>query len=177
MIIQVNDNFSLTPINKNDKPDLVKQINHPNISNNTLTIPYPYTPKDADLYYTLIKGKEAKLGMQSEWTIRNKEEKLIGGIGLLRKAFFGNPHRDAFGYWIGESYWGKGIMTDIVRTFSDYCLHQENIVRLEATVFQYNPASMRVLEKAGFQREGYLRKALLKEGKYLDCVLYAKIKD
>ncbi len=177
MLIKVTNEISLTPYLKKDKSDLVKHINHSDISNNTLTIPYPYKKEDADIFFNLIQEKEKKTGKVWNWVIRNKENHLIGSIGLLGGNFFGNPHRDVFGYWIGEEFRGKGLMTKVVETFADYCLNERGLVRLEASVFPHNQASMRVLEKAGFEREGYLRKMFLKKGEYLDSVLFAKIKE
>ena len=176
MIIKVTNEISLTPYLKKDKPDLARYINHPAISNNTLTIPYPYSLEDADIFFKIIQAKEKQTGKVWNWVIRNKENNLIGSIGLLGEKFIGNPNRDIFGYWIGEEFWGKGIMTKVVKSFADYCLNERGLVRLEASVFSYNQASVRVLEKAGFEREGYLKKAYLKNGKYLDGILLAKTK-
>lgn len=174
MIIKVTNEISLTPYLKKDKLDLVRHINHPSISNNTLTIPYPYKKEDADDFFEMIQEKEKQTGKVWNWVIRNKENNLIGSIGLLGRKFLGNPNRDVFGYWIGEEFWGKGIMTKVVESFADYCLNERGLVRLEANVYPHNQASMRVLEKAGFEREGHLKKIFLKKGEYLDSILFAK---
>lgn len=177
MMIKVTNEITLTTYLKKDKPDLVRHINHPDISNNTLTIPYPYKKDDADVFLSMIQDKEKRTGKVWNWVIRNKENKLIGSIGLLGREFFGNPHRDVFGYWIGEEFRGNGIMTKVVESFADYCLNERGLVRLEANVFPQNQASIRVLEKVGFEREGYLKKMYLKKGEYLDSVLFAKTKE
>jgi len=177
MMIKVTNEITLTPYLKKDKPDLVRHINHPNISNNTLTIPYPYKKEDADIFFNMIQEKEKQTGKVWNWVIRNKENNLIGSIGLLGGELFGNPHRDVFGYWIGEEFWEKGMMTKVVESFADYCLDERGLVRLEANVFPQNYASMRVLEKSGFEREGYLKKIFLKKGEYLDSILFAKTID
>lgn len=176
MILKVNENLSLTPYLNKDKANLVKYINHPEIANNTLTIPFPYQESDADSFFSFIREKEKKTGKIWNWVIRNKENNLIGSIGLMGEIYFGNPHRDAFGYWIAEEFWGKGMMTEVVKCFSEYCLQERGIVRLEANVFSYNIGSMKVLERAGFEREGYMKKMYLKNEKFLDTVLYAKTK-
>ena len=177
MKIQVNDKIHLTFIKATDKENLVKYINHPTISNNTLTIPHPYNDADADFFFNLLKEKKKELGKESNWAIRNESGEFIGSIGLSRKSLDGNPHRDQFGYWLAEPYWGKGIMTEVVKAFTNYCFENEDLNRLEATVFNHNPGSMRVLEKVGFEREGYLKKAYLKNGDFFDGILYAKVKD
>ena len=176
MNINVNEQIYLSPIEDSDKANLVKYINHQEIANNTLTIPHPYNESDADFFFNLIKEKNEKLGKISNWAIRNQEGEFIGSIGLLRKNLDGNPHRDQLGYWLAEPYWGKSIMTEVVKAFTDYCFEHENLNRLEATVFKYNSGSMRVLEKAGYEKEGHLKKAYLKNDKFLDGILYAKVK-
>ncbi len=175
-MIKVTNEITLTPYLKKDKPDLVRHINHPDISENTLTIPYPYKKEDADEFFQMIQEKEKQTGKIWNWVIRDKDNNLIGSIGLLGREFLGNPHRDVFGYWIGKEFRGKGLMSKVVKSFSDYCLNERGLVRLEANVFFHNQASMKVLEKAGFEREGCLKKAYLKKGKYLDSVLFAKTK-
>ena len=176
MKLQVDKNISLTRIYKKDKPQLVERINHPEIANNTLTIPYPYKAEDADFFLNLIKQSEKEKGKQLNWAIRHKKDGMIGSIGLMGGVALGNPSRDALGYWLWENYWGKGIMTKVVKKFTDFCFEEGGLHRLEATVFQHNQGSMRVLEKAGYEKEGYLRKAYLKNGEFLDGVLYAKVK-
>jgi len=175
MNIQVNKHIHLSAIEASDKINLVKYINHPTIANNTLTIPHPYSEADGDFFLNLIKAKNEELGKISNWAIRNEAGEFIGSIGLLRKNLDGNPHRDQFGYWLGEPYWGKGIMTEVVKAFTDYCFEHENLNRLEATVFKYNPGSMKVLEKAGYEKEGILKKAYFKNDEFLDGFLYAKV--
>lgn len=177
MILKVNENLSLTPYLNTDKANLVKYINHPEIANNTLTIPYPYQETDADSFFSFIREKEKNTGLVWNWVIRDGENNLIGSIGLMGEKFFGNAHRDAFGYWMAEKFWGKGMMTAVVKRFADYCLNERGLVRLEANVFAHNKGSMKVLERAGFEREGYLKKMYLKNGEFLDTVLFAKTKE
>ena len=80
-----------------------------------------------------------------------------------------------FGYWLGQAHWGKGIATAAARALKEHALAGEHLKRLEAAVFEWNPASMRVLEKAGFVREGVLRKSVFKDGQLIDQVMYAAI--
>ncbi len=67
-------------------------------------------------------------------------------------------------------------MTAAVRATSDFVLDHFGLVRLEAPVFEWNPASMRVLEKCGFVREGVQRKGVFKEGQIIDAVVYARVR-
>jgi len=67
-------------------------------------------------------------------------------------------------------------MTAAVRFTAEYVFEHFDVVRLEASVFEWNPGSMRVLEKSGFVREGVLRRSVLKDGHVIDSVLYAMVR-
>jgi len=80
------------------------------------------------------------------------------------------------GYWLGEPYWNKGIATTAVNIITDFAFGELAFKRIYAGVFEYNLASMKVLEKNGFVKEGICRKAVLKNDKFWDEHLYAKLK-
>ena len=79
------------------------------------------------------------------------------------------------GYWLGESHWGRGIMTEAVSAVTAYAIQTFDVCRVFAAVFESNPSSGRVLEKAGFVREGRLRRSVVKDGRMLDQLLYAYV--
>ncbi|MEG0367580.1 MAG: GNAT family protein, partial [Coprobacillus sp.] len=81
------------------------------------------------------------------------------------------------GYFIGEEYWNQGYTTCAVKQICEYIFENTDIIRIFAEPFAYNIASCRVLEKAGFQYEGTLRKNAIKNGRILDMKLYAILKD
>jgi len=83
------------------------------------------------------------------------------------------------GYALGRSYWGKGYMTEAVRALVDWTLSQAGIYRVWAVCDVDNLASARVLEKAGMQREGVLRREIIHPNispQPRDCYLYAIVK-
>ena len=80
------------------------------------------------------------------------------------------------GYWLGEQYWGRGLMTRAVQAASEWALDEYKLTRIFAMVFSHNVGSVRVLEKAGFEREGTMRRSAIKNGVVLDQVLYAKVR-
>ena len=132
--------------------------------------PHPFTPADAQYWFSFL----AAMPEPTHWAIE-VDGLAVGGIGVdLGEGIFAKAGH--FGYWLGEPYWGRGIMSAAVRAASEYALSHFGLVRLEAPVFAWNPASMRVLEKAGFVREGVLRKSVLKEGQLIDQVLYALVR-
>jgi len=85
-------------------------------------------------------------------------------------------HTAELGYWLGEKFWGRGIMSEAVGAFRDFCFTNFPFRRVYAEPFANNPASARVLEKAGFFFEGRLKNNVIKDGKLLDSLLYAKTK-
>jgi ribosomal-protein-alanine N-acetyltransferase len=132
--------------------------------------PHPYTEADADSWLERL----ARQPLATNWALEVEGE-FAGGIGIEPgEGIFSRCAR--FGYWLGEPHWGRGIMSAAVRATSDYILDTTELVRLEAPVFEWNPPSMRVLEKAGFVREGWMRKSIFKDGKIIDAVLYARVR-
>jgi len=104
------------------------------------------------------------------------QDKAVGSIGVFRQ---GNVHRRTaeLGYYIAKEYRGKGMMTEAVRQVCTYVFDNSDILRIYAEPFSYNAASCRVLEKAGFQYEGTLRRNAVKNGRILDMKMYARLKD
>ena len=133
--------------------------------------PSPYTASDAKVFL-------ARVALQNPRTVFAiaTQHEAIGGIGL---EFHDDVHRFTaeLGYWLGEPFWGRGIVTDAVRLFTEWAFDRLAVYRIQAAVFAGNDASVRVLEKAGFEREGRLRAGVFKNGRILDQLLYAKIKE
>jgi ribosomal-protein-alanine N-acetyltransferase len=133
--------------------------------------PYPYTAADADQWIR----QATEEAPQTHFAIVIGKS-MIGGIGL-------EPGTDIFqrsaeiGYWLGEPFWGRGIATEAVRAITNYAFSTFNLCRIYAGVFEWNPASMRVLEKAGYMREGRLTKSVFKDGRVIDQFLYAMIRE
>jgi len=78
------------------------------------------------------------------------------------------------GYWLGEPFWGKGIMTEAVARLSEYALEHFDLMRIYAEPYANNPSSCRVLEKAGFVLEGRLHSSVIKDSRVLDQFLYSR---
>jgi [ribosomal protein S5]-alanine N-acetyltransferase len=99
----------------------------------------------------------------------------VGGVGIeLGTDVF---RRSAeIGYWLGEPFWGRGIATEALRAMTAYAFERFDICRLEAGVFDWNPASARVLEKNGYVLEGRARLGVIKDGRMGDRLLYALVR-
>ncbi len=103
-------------------------------------------------------------------------ETLLGGL-TLGQIQRGVTQSGVLGYWIGEIYAGKGMMTDAVRTVVRFSFDRLQLNRIEAACLPRNIASVRLLEKVGFSREGYARKYLCIDGRWQDHVLYGLVRD
>lgn len=104
----------------------------------------------------------------------NATERLMGGItlGNIRHGVAQSGH---VGYWIGEPYAGKGYMLEALNLLVTFAFDTLRLHRIEAACIPSNTRSVRVLEKAGFQREGLLRSYLRINGIWQDHYLYARI--
>lgn len=98
---------------------------------------------------------------------------LAGGIGYTSRSDVERIGAEV-GYWLGREFWGRGIATAALRllTAHAFAAHPE-LERLFAVPFAANAASSRVLEKAGYVREGTLRRSVIKDGRVQDQVMYA----
>jgi len=128
--------------------------------------------------YTIVHAREwieqaNSADPVSSFAIATKDE-VIGGIGLeLQRDVY--TRAAELGYWLAESCWGRGIATRAVTRFCEQAFETFDLIRIYARVFETNPASARVLEKAGFRREGRLRMSVVKRGRVLDEWLYSSV--
>jgi RimJ/RimL family protein N-acetyltransferase len=103
------------------------------------------------------------------------EDQVIGGIGLEFKPDIWRYSAE-LGYWLAPDYWGRGIMSSVLRAIVDYSFASFELNRLWAGAFDWNPASTRVLEKAGFVFEARLSKSAYKDGEFVDELIYAIVR-
>ena len=105
---------------------------------------------------------------------RRSDHTLLGGItiGYIRR---GAAQSCMVGYWMGEKYAGKGHMFAALRLVIPYIFSGLQLHRIEAACIPDNERSIRLLEKAGFRREGYLREYLKINGAWRDHVMYARL--
>lgn len=157
-----------------DAGDLAKLLNNQKIMDNLRDgLPFPYTVKDAEEFIGAMLAADLEKTFAFAITV---DDKAVGSIGVFRCE---NIHfRTAeMGYYIGEPYWGKGIMTSAVRQTCQYIFEHTDIIRIFAEPFSHNTASCRVLEKAEFTFEGLLRSNAVKNGRVLDMKMYALVKE
>jgi [ribosomal protein S5]-alanine N-acetyltransferase len=163
----------LRPWRCSDIPSLVRYANNRKIWINLRNIfPHPYTQAEAEKWIALCESDQGRLSTQFAIEF---EGEAIGSVGyrLLEDV---NCKTGVIGYWLAEPFWGRGIATAALKQTTDSAFHNSSLERLEATVFEWNPPSARVLEKAGYQLEARLRRSIFKDGRLVDSLLYARIR-
>lgn len=173
MTIIKSKKFILRPFRKGDQASLIRNINNKKISRNTLSIPYPYKMSNANSWINYnIKLNKKKKKEEMNFVI-DIEGEVAGSIGL-RKIKPG--HMAEVGYWMGEKYRGQGIMTSVLKEITKYGFNELKLKRMEIGIFPFNQASRRVAEKVGYKYEGRMRKYVLKNKKFIDALLFAKVR-
>jgi [ribosomal protein S5]-alanine N-acetyltransferase len=107
---------------------------------------------------------------------RGADNAMVGGLTLanIRR---GVAQAGSIGYWVGEPYARSGYMTAAMRALMPFCFGTLRLHRVEAACIPSNTASIRLLERTGFQREGYARAYLCINGTWQDHLLFARLKD
>ena len=164
--------FELREWRLSDAASLAENANNINIWNNLRdALPHPYSEEDGEEYIqkAISQPKPATL------LAIVVDEKAVGSIGITL-------HTDVeritaeLGYFIGERYWNRGIMTEAVKQMVAYSFANFPLQKIYATPFDFNVASHKVLQKAGFGREAILKQAAIKNGKIIDLHYYSLIK-
>ena len=170
MLLDLGD-IQVRPWRRSDLEALLRYANNPKIASNLRDqFPHPYTRRDGIEYLNYVRTMEAPMSFAVECS-----GEAIGGIGFKLGTDIARLSAE-MGYWLAEPFWGRGITTRAVSATSDWAFDSYKVVRIFAMVFEHNAASMRVLEKAGFTREGILKRSAIKNGVILDQVLYAKLR-
>jgi RimJ/RimL family protein N-acetyltransferase len=155
-----------------DAEALVKHANNRKIWINLRdAFPHPYTREDAWEFL----DRATTQSPETIFCIATDAE-AIGAIGF-------GLHDDVervsaeIGYWLSEEYWGQGIIMQVLKAVTEYAMRTHDLSRVYALPYEWNPASFRVLEKAGYVLEGRMRRSAIKDGKVIDQLLYAYTKE
>jgi len=164
----------LRPFRMSDAASLVRHANNPKIAARVRDrFPNPYTAENARQFLTAVAQRTAdspEFGLAIE-----VDGQAVGGIGIVRGVDIERVSAE-LGYWLSEEYWGRGIVTEAIRKFAPWVMERYGLTRLHADCFTDNPASSRVLEKAGFTRESTKRRAAIKMGEIKDMHVYVMLR-
>ena len=161
--------ITLRDYEPSDAARLVLLANNKNVSRYLVdTFPYPYTQQDAEWWITT--------GATADDTVTKVIQyngEFVGSVGITPQVGW-KSHVAEIGYWIGEAYWRQGITTAALTLMTDHALSALHYQKLFAPVLGPNKASMKVLEKCGYELEGILKREVSKDGQYFDLYHYAK---
>lgn len=166
-MILSTERLKLRPWRTGDEASLVLHANNREVSRNLRDrFPFPYTHADALAWIAHASGALPQTAFAIE-----VDGLAVGGIAVMLGSDVFSRTAE-LGYWLGQSHWGKGLMSEAVSLVVPWALRQFDLTRLHAGVFDWNPASGRVLEKSGFTLESRMRKAVVKDGQVLDQLMY-----
>lgn len=153
-----------------DAPSIARYANNREIWINLRDgFPHPYDEHDAERFISGAMQRRPETLFAIE-----VDGEAVGGIGY-------GIHSDVervsaeIGYWLGQPFWGRGVMTEALRAVTRYAVETHGLTRVYALPYEWNPASFRVLEKAGYVCECRTRRSAIKDGKVIDQLLYAYV--
>ena len=153
MKITVNEEIHLSEIRPSDQAACLEYLNEKEIYERIRSaIPYPYTEADFQSWMQLVEKQPQRQGRPVQGAIRDRNGSLIGGLGF--DGFqLGKSHRAKIGYWLAKPYWGRGMMTAVVRCACDFAFAEFSLVKITAHVFADNAASARCSRSAAFSKK------------------------
>lgn len=165
--------FTLRRWEENDARSVLKYADNKKISDNLRDVfPHPYTLADAALYVRECAHSSEENDLCRAIVI---DGEAVGSVGVFVQSDVKRKSAE-LGYWLGEPFWGKGVMSAAVKQICKEAFEKFDIVRIYAEPFAHNAASRKVLQKAGFTLEGVMRDSICKNGEIFDSCMYALLK-
>ena len=150
-----------------DLPSLVHHANNRNVSIQLRDrFPYPYLEPHGREFLEHV----TTTAPVTAWAIA-VDGHAVGGIGVMLQSDVERVSAE-IGYWLGEPFWGRGIVTEALRAVTDEVFRQFDLTRIFALPFGDNYGSIKVLEKAGYQHEGTMPRSTIKNGVIRDQLMY-----
>jgi RimJ/RimL family protein N-acetyltransferase len=167
--------IKLRKLRRSDAASIQRLADNKDIARYLPRLPYPYTMKEADRWITTT-ARLARQEKSYDFGIAdNGSDEIAGMIGLRN---INRQDKNAeLGYWVGKPYQGRGYAAEAIRLILKFAFKELRLVRVYAVVHQRNVPSIKVLEKAGFMREGTWRKASFMGGRWSDVYAYGILKE
>ncbi|GAB0154994.1 GNAT family N-acetyltransferase [Chryseobacterium sp. Alg-005] len=159
----------LSQLKEEDIPFIVEYLQERDFSELTSNIPYPYTEKDAEFWLKVSKETfEMKTGFT--FAIRNKKNRIIiGAIGLHDRG----DDKAELGYWLAKPFWNNGFVTEAAKAILVFGFKELQFNKIYATHFIHNPASGKIMQKIGMEKEALLKQHIKKNNEYFDAAMYS----
>src|SRR6056297_370181 len=167
------EKFILRPFEMDDAAGVAEQANDKELAKYVGTIPYPYRVQDAESWLKKVTAeKNKKDSSQVDFCIEI-EGRVAGAISLFD---IKKNHKAEIGYWLGKDFRRGGVMTRAIKEVCDFGFESLGLKRIYASPHADNISSHKVLEKAGFEQEGILKKEAKREDGYMNSYLMAWVK-
>ena len=170
----ITERLNLRRLKSDDAPHMVTLAGDYDVAKMTLNIPHPYPAEDA-IKFIERSQHVWDTGERYGFAIVLKEtDAFMGVIGIIPEF---QHFRAEVGYWIGKPYWGKGYVTEALKRVIQFGFETLKLNRIDAAYRADNPASGRVMEKAGMTYEGTFRQMTFRDGAYSDLSYYAILRE
>lgn len=164
------DRLILRRFELSDASDVQRMAGDKDVAFNTLNMPYPYLDGMAEEWIlSLENGFKDQKSIVYAICLKSTGI-LIGAIGLTLNLKY---RMAELGYWVGREYWNNGYCTEAVRALITFAFENYKLHKIYANYFSNNPASGRVMIKAGLQYEGTLKSHMWHHGEYKDLIFYS----
>lgn len=160
--------ISIRCIDRADTADITRLANNIHIAQMTANLPYPYTTEHAQIWLSYIEKTPA----EHVFAVTGKGV-FMGVVGLVHED---EHERAELGYWLGEDYWNKGVMSKAADMAVAYAFSMLKVSKVYSRCFASNTASQHVLDKCGFVLEGCLKAHHCRMGKLHDLLCYGLLK-
>lgn len=152
-----------------DAPRVAEICNTEEVYRGTLALPHPYTEESA-VWWINHQDEYFATDYYYDFAVTDKKTgELYGCMGM---GIDKNSRMGELGYWMDPAHWNKGIATEAAKAMIQYAFEELHFHKVNASHFAYNPASGRVMEKAGMEKEGLRKKHIWKNDRYEDLVIY-----
>ena len=160
-------------ISEDDIDGLYDVFSDPQVMRYWSTGPLPHREAAAEMQREIAAGNLSNTMMK--WGLALRESNLVIGTTTLFNLNLDNG-RAEIGYAMARAYWGKGYMQEALQALVSHAFEVMELRRLEADVDPRNAASIRTLERLGFQREGFLRERWHVNGELQDALFYGLLR-
>ena len=160
-------------ISEDDIDNLYEIFSNSEVMRYWSTVPLPNQAAAAELQREIAEGNESE--KMFKWGLALRDSNIVIGTTTLFNLNLDNG-RAELGYAMGRAYWGKGYMNEALKAFVSHAFEVMGLRRLEADVDPRNVASIRTLERLGFQREGFLRERWHVNGEIQDAIFYGLLR-
>lgn len=172
------ERFVLRPFTVADAPDVQRLAGEREIAATTLAIPHPYPDGFAETWISdhaesWKERREIRFAITDASSEKSTAGELLGASVLKLQL---EHHEAEVGYWVGKPHWGRGIASEVAAELVRYAFEEMGLHRVHAFCLTNNPASGRVLEKAGLRYEGTNREAICKWGEFFDVAMYGLLR-